>query len=98
MTDPKQFNMQQIEKIIKNLSEIDLIHLNKIIVERLNLLSQVKSSVKMSNFHNGQRIFFTTPEGVEKKGHILRLNKKTISILTDEGDRWNVAPDFLRKL
>jgi hypothetical protein len=26
---------------------------------------------------------------------ITRYNKKTVSILTDDGQRWNVAPHFL---
>jgi hypothetical protein len=27
---------------------------------------------------------------------VLRLNKKTISIATDDGHQWNVAPGLLR--
>ena len=30
-------------------------------------------------------------------GVITRYNKKTVSILTDEGQRWNVAPQLLER-
>jgi hypothetical protein len=30
-------------------------------------------------------------------GMITRYNKKSVSIVTDEGQRWNVAPQLLRK-
>lgn len=30
------------------------------------------------------------------EGMVLRLNKKTISIATDDGHQWNVAPGLLR--
>ncbi len=31
-------------------------------------------------------------------GMITRYNKKTISIVTDDGQRWNVAPQFLQRV
>ena len=30
-------------------------------------------------------------------GMITRYNKKTVSIVTDDGQRWNVAPQFLER-
>jgi hypothetical protein len=30
------------------------------------------------------------------KGIVLRLNKKTVSIATDDGHQWNVGPGMLR--
>ena len=29
-------------------------------------------------------------------GVITRYNKKTVTVITDTGQRWNVAPQFLR--
>jgi hypothetical protein len=43
-------------------------------------------------------VAFTTPDGHEKKGTIVKLNKKTASINTDDGQNWNVAPGFLKHL
>jgi len=27
----------------------------------------------------------------------VKYNKKTVTVITDEGQRWNVSPSFLRK-
>ena len=91
-----QLDIPKVEDFIKQLNEQELRYLNRLIVDRLNILSQVKSSVKMAAFHNGQRVSFVDSDGLERKGHIIRLNKKTASITTDDGHQWNVAPGLLR--
>ena len=91
-------NIPNVEDFIKQLNEHELVYLNRLIIDRLNILSQVKSSVKMAAFHNGQRVSFVGPDGMERKGHITRLNKKTASITTDEGLQWKVSPSLLRGL
>ena len=98
MNQPQKHSVKNLERLIQSLDETDLIHLNRIIVERLNLFSQMKTSLQLSDFHNGQQVSFTTPEGELKKGVILRLNKKTVSILTEDNMRWNVHPEFLTKV
>ena len=31
-------------------------------------------------------------------GILVKYNKKTVSVLTDSGERWNVSPHFLSKI
>ncbi len=93
-----QLDIPKVDDFIKQLSEQELVYINRLIIDRLNILAQVKSSVKMSVFHNGQRVCFTPPDGLERKGHIVRLNKKTASITTDDGHQWKVAPGLLKRL
>lgn len=81
---------------IKRLGEEDLRFLNRLIVERLKLIAQARATTLMTNFSRGDRVAFDGPDGRVMEGLVLRLNKKTISIATDEGDQWNVAPVFLR--
>jgi hypothetical protein len=80
---------------IKKLGEDDLIFLNNLIVERLKLIAQAKSTHSMSRFNIGDRVAFRTSVGNKKTGIIVRLNKKTASIRTDDGGDWNVSPMFL---
>jgi len=82
---------------IKNLNEEDLLLVNRLIIERLKLISQAKSIRLMADFSSGDRIWFHGPDGQSKKGTILRLNKKTASIRTGDGHTWNVHPGFLKK-
>jgi hypothetical protein len=92
----KEIDIPRIEDFIKKLGEKDLIYLNNLIIERLKVLSQIRSSKFMAEFHAGQRISFDGPDGKIKKGFIVRMHKKTVSIRTDEGENWKVAPGFLR--
>lgn len=81
---------------IKRLNEEDLLFLNRLIVERLKLISQAKSTRLMASFTKGDRVGFQAPDGRKLEGIVLRLNKKTVSVATDDGHQWNVAPGLLR--
>jgi hypothetical protein len=82
---------------IDQLSEDELIDLNHRIVARLRLLREVDAHATMLEFSIGERVRFH-PEGrVPVVGVITRYNKKTVSIITDTGQRWNVAPQFLER-
>ena len=83
---------------IKRLNEDDLHFLNRLIVERLNLLTQARSTSLMADFTRGDRVGFQAPDGRMLAGVVIRLNKKTVSIATDDGHQWNVAPGLLRLL
>jgi len=76
-------------------NEDDLRYLNRLIVERLKLIGQARSTVMLASFHVGDRVSFQAPSGQRKSGVIIRLNKKTASITTDDGQRWNIHPGFL---
>lgn len=90
----KLANRTEVMDMIKRLCEDDLLFLNKLIVERLKLISQAKSTHQMSRFNVGDRVSFHTNSGL-KTGIIMRLNKKTASIKTDDGGNWNVSPSYL---
>ena len=82
---------------LRHMSEADLLYLNRMVVERLNLLSQVKNATQLAQFAQGDRVSFTTSDGTLKNGRIMRLNKKTVSLFTDDGQQWKVSPALLRK-
>ena len=82
---------------LRHLGEEDLLYLNRMVVERLNLLAQAKSTVQLAQFTEGDRVHFTTSDGVTKFGLIVRLNKKTASLSTDDGQNWKVSPHLLTK-
>ncbi len=49
-------------------------------------------------FAVGDRVEFTANDGSIKRATVLRLNKKTTSLLTDDAQNWKVSPAMLRKL
>ena len=80
---------------IKRLNEEDLRFLNRLIVERLKLLSQARATEEMISFTRGDRVRFQGHNGKILDGMVIRLNKKTVSVLTDDGRQWNVSPGLL---
>ena len=49
----------------------------------------------LARFSVGNRVSFQNTSGERKAGVIIRLNKKTASIATDDGQQWNVHPSLL---
>lgn len=82
---------------IDKLSEEELIDLNNRIVERLRFLNQMRAHSQMLDFKIGDRVTFQ-PEGRPRLvGMLTRYNRKTVTVITDNGQHWNVAPGLLRK-
>jgi hypothetical protein len=82
---------------IDQLTEPELIDLNHRIVARLRFLRQLDAHASMLEFRIGERVTFNPDGRPPVTGMITRYNKKTVSIVTDDGQRWNVAPQFLEK-
>jgi hypothetical protein len=89
-------DIRRIEDVLKKFNEEDLRYLNHIIVERLKLISQAKSTNQMSRFNIGEKVKFTGPDGVEKNGTITKMHKKTVSVRIGEKEEWNISPGFLK--
>ena len=82
---------------LRNMGEEDLLYLNRMVVERLTLLAQAKSTVELAQFAEGDRVHFTPSDGRVRHGVVLRLNRKTASVRTDDGQGWKVSPALLSK-
>jgi hypothetical protein len=87
-------NMNRIN--IDHLTEAELIDLNHRVVQRLRLMSQVHAHKAMLEFRIGDRVTFEPEGGTPVFGILTRYNKKSVTVITDDGHRWNVSPRFLR--
>jgi hypothetical protein len=82
---------------IDELSEAELIDLNHRVVERLRFLSQMRAHSQMLDYKIGERVTFH-PDGHPRLfGIVTRYNRKTVTVITDTGQHWNVAPRLLRR-
>ena len=82
---------------IDDLSEAELIDLNHRIVERLRFLSQMRSHSQMLDFKIGERVTFHPDGHPALFGIVTRYNRKTVTVITETGQHWNVAPGLLRR-
>lgn len=83
---------------IDSLSEEELIELNHKVVARLRFLSQMRSHSAMLDFRIGERVKFHPDGSPELIGILTRYNKKTVTVVTDSGQHWNVSPSLLTKM
>ena len=82
---------------IDRLSEAELVDLNNRIVERLRLLNQMRAHAEMLEFRIGDRVSFQPQGKPAVMGMLTRYNRKTVTVITDDGQHWNVSPQFLRR-
>src|SRR5258706_10996433 len=83
---------------IDGLTEAELIDLNNRVVERLKFLRHMRAHSQMLEFSIGDRVSFQ-PEGRPLQvGMLTRYNKKTVTVITESGEHWNVAPGLLRRV
>lgn len=83
---------------IDRLTEAELHDLNHRIVARLRFLQQMRAHASMLEFRVGDRVEFQPTDGRPLvAGMLTRYNRKTVTVIADDGVRWNVAPVFLRK-
>lgn len=81
---------------LSQLTESELIDLNRRIVERLRMIRQVHAHVKMLEFRIGERVWFQS-DTRRIEGVLVRYNKKSVTVVTDDAERWTVSPGFLQR-
>ena len=83
---------------IDSLTVEELEMLNHKIVERLKFLDTVSAHEAMMRFRPGARVCFDSSRHGQQSGTLMKYNQKTVTVLTDEGRRWNVPPQMLSLL
>ena len=76
----------------------DLVELNHKIVERLKFLDSMHTHKEMMKFNRGDQVCFEAPGRGEQFGTLVKYNKKTVTVITESGQKWNVSPHLLKKV
>lgn len=88
-------NKPAVIAAIEQLGTDDLQFLNGAIVDRMKALRSASYTQHMAQFAVGDRVSFSDNDGMPQAGTILKLNKKTVGLITDDGMNWKVAPQLL---
>ena len=83
---------------IESLSYDELVALNHKIVARLKFLDSMRTHKEMMQFAPGDQVSFEPPGRGKQFGTLVKYNKKTVTIITEAGQKWNVSPHLLRKV
>ena len=83
---------------IDRLTEDQLVDLNNRIVQRLRFLDQMRAHSQMLEFKIGDRVMFNPDNRGPVTGMLTRYNKKTVTIITESGQKWTVSPMLISKV
>lgn len=82
---------------IDKLKEAELIDLNHRIVARLKFLQKMRAHASMLEFSIGERVSFQPDGHGVLHGIIAKYNQKSVTVIAETGQQWNVSPGLLSK-
>ena len=82
---------------VEKLSLEELVDLNRRVVHRIQYLASIKTHAQLSRFDLGDKVSFQC-DGRVVTGSVIRINRKTLSVHTDDHHHWNIHPKFLTKV
>ncbi len=68
------------------------------ISQALNKAHNRTSLAARGEFRVGDDVIFTRQNGVVLTGKVVRINRKSITVDTDNGEKWRVGPSLLSKV
>jgi len=63
----------------------------------LRFMREMRSHAAMLDFRIGEKVRFRPDGHPELTGTITKYNKRTVTVITDAGQHWNVSPGLLKK-
>jgi len=61
-------------------------------------LDSMHTHKEMMQFSPGDQVCFEPPGRDKQIGTLVKYNKKTVTIITESGQKWNVSPHLLSKI
>ncbi len=83
---------------IDQLTQAELLDLNHRVVARLKFLQQLQAHRTMLDFRIGERVRFYPRGKAPVEGMITKYNRTTVTVVSEDGHRWNVAPQVLERI
>lgn len=95
-----ELNLRQIEDSLNKLNRGELVALNRAIVKRIKIIDETRRLMANAAFDPGDRVSWNDMEGTYHEGHVIRINKKTISVEADDDPEgiWRIPASLLKKL
>ena len=83
---------------IDTLNYDELVELNQKIIARLKLFDSMHTHKEMMRFSPGDQVCFEPPGRDKQFGTLVKYNKKTVTVISESGQQWNVSPHLLKKV
>ncbi len=80
---------------LDNLTQEELEELNHRVVERLKYMDTVMAQQAMMTLNLGTQVSFESRQRGRMFGTVIKFNRKTVVVLTEDRHQWRVPPDIL---
>lgn len=80
---------------LDNLTREELEELNHRVIERLKYLDTVMAQQAMMTLNLGTQVSFESSTRGRVFGNVIKFNRKTVVVLTEDRHQWRVPPDVL---
>lgn len=64
----------------------------------LKYLDAMHTHKEMRQFSPGDQVCFEPPGREKQFGTLVKYNKKTVTVITESGQKWNISPHLLQKI
>ena len=80
---------------LDNLSREELVELNDRVIDRLKYLDTVHAQQAMKALNIGSQVSFDSRRNGRVFGTVIKFNRKSVVVLTEDRAQWRVPPDIL---
>ncbi|HRY33842.1 MAG TPA: hypothetical protein P5531_12820 [Bacteroidales bacterium] len=90
----------EIAQILNKMNRQELLSVNKMLIQRIRILDEIRLLSEKAGFQVGCRVSWTDGEGMLRRGTVARINQKTISVIEDgiTDGRWKISASLLTRL
>lgn len=88
---------QKIQDFIDSLSDDEIYELYRQLAEKVRQIREYAERISLNSFQPLERVYFHKNRR-HIEGVVIQINRRTASILTDDGERWTVSPQYLTKV
>ena len=81
---------------IEQMSMAELVALQDRIHDRLKLLASMHAQQSMMAHNLGDKVCFDAGQRGYQVGTLIKFNRKTVNVVTDDGREWRVPPHIVR--
>jgi len=80
---------------IEDMSVEELLELNQIICDRIDYLQSLETHEMLRRLHLGNQVHFADKMGRRVFGTVVKINRKTVVVQSEDGKQWKVSPGLL---
>jgi len=89
--------LSHVPELVGNILHAKLFQFGSGVPPGTELLDSMHTHSDMMRFDRGDQVCFETPGRGKQFGVLVKHNRKTVTVVTESGQKWNASPHLLSK-